>query len=92
MEEADFFRDISLTSHEEKCIKSKKLPFVLSAWECKIQDYRHFVNFENLTLANIIMIWSCNRLSEGSKISSMYYKDMITFFIEMFANLLQKLT
>ena len=34
--------------------KIPKYPVVLNAWECKIQDGRHFANSENGTFANII--------------------------------------
>ena len=52
MQKAEFFRDGSLTSPEWKYIKSPKIPAVLKAWERKIQDGRHFAEFENQTIAN----------------------------------------
>ena len=54
MQKADFFRDGSLTSPEWKYIKSQKIPVVLNAWERKIQNDRHFADFENQTIANVI--------------------------------------
>ena len=54
MQEAEFFRDGSLTSPEWKYIKSREIPVVLNAWERKIQDGRHFADFENQTIANEI--------------------------------------
>ena len=54
MQKAELFRDGSLTSPELKYIKSPKIPVVLNGWERKIQDGRHFADFENQTFANVI--------------------------------------
>ena len=35
-------------------MKSPKIPAVLNAWECKIQDGRHLANIEIRAVGNII--------------------------------------
>ena len=44
-----------------------KIAVVLNAWECQIQDGRHFANYENLTVANVIFDRVTNRWAGGSK-------------------------
>ena len=92
MQKAEFFRDGSLTFPEWKYIKSPKIPVVLNTWERKIQDDRHFADFENQTVANVIYDRVIYDL-RGQKcivVLFFYSKVIITLLIEFLANLLNK--
>ena len=90
MQKAEFFRDGSMTSPEWKYIKSLKIPVVLNAWERKIPDGRHFADFENQTIANVIydrVIYDF-RGKKCIVILFFYSKVIITFLIDF--NLISK--
>ena len=93
MQKAELFRGGSLTSPEWKYIKSPKIPVVLNAWERKIQDGRHFADFENQTIANAIYDRVIYDLRGQKCIVIFYYyysKVIITLLIEFLVNLLNK--
>ena len=93
MQKAEFFSDGSLTSPEWKYIKSPKIPVVLNAWERKIQDGRHFADFENQTIANAIydrVIYDLRGQKCIVILFVFYSKTIITLLIEFLANLLNK--